>query len=114
MFFRTKKSGSRSYLQIVENRWENGRSRQRVVTTLGRLDQLQESGQLDALLVLCQTSKLGWCSLGNLVNVGQPRTALKEMGVTTGLRSSSFPDFAIEPLIFVAPRGIPRRRSSLR
>ena len=50
MFFRTKKSGSRSYLQIVENRWENGRSRQRVVTTLRRLDQLQESGQLDALL----------------------------------------------------------------
>ena len=25
MFFRTKKSGTRSYLQIVENRWENGR-----------------------------------------------------------------------------------------
>ena len=50
MFFRTKKSGTRSYLQIVENRWENGRSRQRVVATLGRLDQLQESGQLDALL----------------------------------------------------------------
>jgi len=42
MFFRTKKSGSRSCLQIVENRWENGRSRQRVVATLGRLDQLQE------------------------------------------------------------------------
>src|SRR6516165_9912149 len=50
MFFRTKKSGSRSYLQIVENRWENSRARQRVVTTLGRLDQLQETGQLDALL----------------------------------------------------------------
>jgi hypothetical protein len=50
MFFRTKKSGARSYLQVVENRWENGRSRQRVVATLGRLDQLQESGQLDALL----------------------------------------------------------------
>ena len=50
MFFRTKKSGSRSYLQVVENRWENGRARQRVVGTLGRLDQLQESGQLDALL----------------------------------------------------------------
>ncbi len=50
MFFRTKKSGSRTYLQVVENRWENGRSRQRVVATLGRLDQLQESGQLDALL----------------------------------------------------------------
>src|ERR1700733_9253665 len=51
MFFRTKTSGTRSYLQIVENRWEDGRPRQRVIATLGRLDQLQESGQLDALLV---------------------------------------------------------------
>ena len=50
MFFRTKKSGTRSYLQIVENRWEDGRPRQRVLATLGRLDQLQQSGQLDALL----------------------------------------------------------------
>src|SRR3954453_15458059 len=51
MFFRTKTSGTRSYLQIVENRWEDGRPRQRVIATLGRLDQLQQSGQLDALLV---------------------------------------------------------------
>jgi hypothetical protein len=51
MFFRTKKSGSRSYLQVVENRWEDGRPRQRVIATLGRLDQLQQTGQLDALLV---------------------------------------------------------------
>ena len=50
MFFRTKTSGPRTYLQVVENRWEGGCSRQRVVATLGRLDQLQESGQLDALL----------------------------------------------------------------
>lgn len=51
MFFRSKKSGSRSYLQIVENRWEDGQSRQRVIATLGRLDQLQQDGQLDALLL---------------------------------------------------------------
>ena len=51
MFFRTKKSGPRTYLQLVENRWEDGRSRQHVLATLGRLDQLQASGQLDALLV---------------------------------------------------------------
>src|SRR6266404_2171344 len=51
MFFRTKTSGPRSYLQIVENRWEDGRPRQRVIATLGRLDQLQQSGHLDALLV---------------------------------------------------------------
>ena len=50
MFFRTKKSGTRSYLQIVENRWEDGRPKQRVIATLGRLDQLQQTGQLDSLL----------------------------------------------------------------
>ena len=51
MFFRTKTAGTRSYLQIVENRWEDGRPRQRVIATLGRLDQLQQTAQLDALLV---------------------------------------------------------------
>ncbi|HMB02402.1 MAG TPA: IS1634 family transposase, partial [Isosphaeraceae bacterium] len=51
MFFRTKTSGPRSYLQIVENRWVDGRPRQRVIATRGRLDQLRQSGQLDALLV---------------------------------------------------------------
>ena len=37
MFFRQKRSGKRVYLQIVENRWEQGRSKQRVIATLGRL-----------------------------------------------------------------------------
>jgi Transposase DDE domain len=50
MFFRVKKSESRQYLQIVENHREGERVRQRVLTTLGRLDQLQQSGQLDGLL----------------------------------------------------------------
>ena len=50
MFFRQKRSGEHVYLQIVENRWEKGRSKQRVVATVGRLDQLQQSGQLDGLL----------------------------------------------------------------
>ena len=50
MFFRQKRSGTRTYLQIVENRWEKGRTRQRVIATLGRLDQLQQSGQLQGLL----------------------------------------------------------------
>src|SRR5512143_2162065 len=51
MVFRTKTSGPRSYLQIVENRWEDRRPRQRVIATPGRLDHLQQTGQLDALLV---------------------------------------------------------------
>jgi hypothetical protein len=50
MFFRVKKSESRQYLQIVENFREGDRVRQRVLTTLGRLDHLQQSGQLDGLL----------------------------------------------------------------
>jgi transposase len=50
MFFRAKRSGSRTYVQIVENRWEGGATRQRVIATLGRLDALQVSGQLEALL----------------------------------------------------------------
>lgn len=50
MFFRVKKSGPRSYLQIVENRWEDGRTKQRVLVTLGRAEGLVSSGQLDALL----------------------------------------------------------------
>lgn len=50
MFFRVKPSGPRKYLQLVENYWDQGRSRQRVLATLGRLEALQESGQLDALL----------------------------------------------------------------
>jgi hypothetical protein len=50
MFFRVKTSGPRRYLQLVANFWDHGRTKQRVLATLGRLDQLQASGQLDALL----------------------------------------------------------------
>jgi hypothetical protein len=50
MFFRVKRSQGREYLQIVENRREAGRVKQRVIATLGRLEHLKASGQLDALL----------------------------------------------------------------
>jgi len=50
MFFRVKQSGPRQYLQIVENSRQDGKTRQHVLVTLGRLDLLQQSGQLDALL----------------------------------------------------------------
>jgi transposase len=51
VFFRVKKSGPRSYLQIVENHWRDGRPQQSVLATLGRLEELQGSSQVDALLV---------------------------------------------------------------
>lgn len=53
MFVRRKKSGAYQYLQIVHNERIDGRVKQRVIATLGRLDVLQKSGQLDALLASC-------------------------------------------------------------
>ena len=50
MFFRKKTSGGRAYLQIVENRREDGAVRQQVIATLGRLEDLRQSGQLERLL----------------------------------------------------------------
>jgi hypothetical protein len=50
VFFRTKKSGPRTYLQLVENHWRDGRPQQTVLATLGRLDELQQRGAIDSLL----------------------------------------------------------------
>jgi hypothetical protein len=50
MFLRQKASGGRVYLRIVENRWEAGKVRQWVIATLGRLEALQQSGELDGLV----------------------------------------------------------------
>ena len=50
MFVRIKKTGSYKYLQIVENRREGKKVKQRVIVTLGRLEQLQSSGSIDSLI----------------------------------------------------------------
>jgi len=50
MYFRVKRTGSYPYLQIVESFRDNGLVRQRVLSTVGRLDLLQASGQLEALM----------------------------------------------------------------
>src|SRR5215468_8951880 len=50
VFFRLKPSGERQYLQIVENQRDGAKTRQRVIATLGRADELAASGQLDVLL----------------------------------------------------------------
>lgn len=51
MFLRTKSNGTRTYLQLVESERCGSKVRQRVLATLGRLDQLQDSGALDRLLL---------------------------------------------------------------
>ncbi len=45
-----QKSGNNRYLQIVENRWERNKSVQRVIATLGRIDQMQAKGEIDNLV----------------------------------------------------------------
>src|SRR6516162_4465778 len=50
MYFRKKQSGGRVYLQIVESRRVGDQVRQQVIATLGRLDELTASGQLERLL----------------------------------------------------------------
>jgi transposase len=50
MFARVKKSGKYQYLQIVENRKEKGKVKQRVIATVGRMDQLQEKGRIETLI----------------------------------------------------------------
>src|SRR5664279_1886095 len=50
MFARVKKSGNNQYLQIVENHRENGKVVQRVISTLGRMDQMTEKGEVESLI----------------------------------------------------------------
>jgi hypothetical protein len=50
MFFRLKKSGERSYVQIVENKREGAAVRQTVIANLGRADELAASGALASLI----------------------------------------------------------------
>jgi hypothetical protein len=50
MFFRVKPAGSYRYLQIAHSVREGKKVRQQVIATLGRLDLLQASGQLERLM----------------------------------------------------------------
>ncbi len=49
MFVRIKNSRGYKYLQIVENKREGKKVKQRVLTTLGQFDALRRSGKIDAL-----------------------------------------------------------------
>lgn len=50
MFARVKKSGKHQYLQIVENRKLKGKVVQRVIATIGRMDQLKEKDRIETLI----------------------------------------------------------------
>lgn len=50
MFARAKKSGKYEYLQVVENHREGAKVNQRVIATLGRLDQMHSKGEVETLV----------------------------------------------------------------
>lgn len=50
MFARTKKRDDKTYLLIVENTRVGKRIERTTLASLGRLDRLQQNGQLNALL----------------------------------------------------------------
>jgi hypothetical protein len=119
VFFRIKKSGERSHVQIVENKREGAAVRQTVIANLGRTDDLAASGALASLLV---TAKLTDEVL--LINAlaedvsGAPSASAKRVGgplqfakiwerlrisdvLSELLQDHSF-EFAVERAVFVA------------
>ena len=50
MFARIKKSGRNEYLQLVENRRKGGKISQRVVATIGRMDELRAGGNIETII----------------------------------------------------------------
>ncbi len=114
MYFRKKTSGGRAYLQIVESRREGDQARQRVIATLGRVEDLRDSGQLERLLrsgarfaakavVAAAAAGAGTASaahrarsrLQTVVARGRPP---KSLG---GPRRSRKDDFALERAVFL-------------
>jgi len=87
MFVRAKKSGRYEYLQIVDNQRVDGHIRQRVIATLGRLDVLQATGQIDAILSSCarfaekvsvlDAHKHGKLPAAETIKVGPPKVFIR-------------------------------------
>ncbi len=109
MFVRQKKVRDRVYLQIVENRWEQGKVRQRVIASLGRLDRLLESAsRLSESLMLLSAHGRG--ELSGVVNrrIGPSlvfgrlwkRLGLDQV-IGSLLRERSF-DFDLERAVFLS------------
>jgi transposase len=115
MFARTKKSGKYEYLQIVENHREGTKVNQRVIATLGRLDQMHAKGEVEtlvrslarfseqALLILSGRSDISAAS----IKIGPSlifERLWKELGiqkVLQGLLSERFFSFDVERALFL-------------
>jgi transposase len=119
MFFRLKKSGPRSYLQIVENRRDGRAVRQPVIATVGRIDELAARGGLATLLAsgarLCeqvmllsalenpeQSTRLSCKRIGGPLLFGRLWERLGVGAVLQELLAPRAFEFALERAVFVA------------
>ena len=66
MFARVKKSGKYEYLQIVKNRKDNGKARQRVIAAIGLMDRLHDKNWVETLI--CSLSRFSEKAMSILVN----------------------------------------------
>ena len=78
MFLRVKKTSSRHYLQIVESYRDQGRVRQRVIGTIGRMDELSVRGQVDQLLR--SLAKYSERAVLLLAGASDPEAQVKKVG----------------------------------
>ena len=115
MFARIKKSGKYEYLQVVENRREGPKVNQRVIATLGRLDQMQAKGEVETLVrSLARFSEQALLILSGRSDVSAESTKIgpaliferlwKDLGiqkVLQGLLSERFFTFDVERALFL-------------
>lgn len=80
MFLRVQKTAGRKYLLIVENQWVDGKVRQRVLHRLGRLEQLQASGELDGLMLSMQRFSDKLAVLGEVSRQAPVSASAKKIG----------------------------------
>lgn len=78
MFLRVKKASGYEYLQIVENKWIGGKTSQRVIGTIGRMDELTGRGQVDQLLR--SLAKYSQRALLLLAGANDPQAEVKKVG----------------------------------
>jgi len=78
MFLRVKKSSGHEYLQIVENKRDGKKTRQRVIGTIGRMDELAGRGQVDQLLR--SLAKYSERALLLLAGTGDPQSEVRKVG----------------------------------
>ena len=115
MFARMKKSGKYEYLQVVENRREGHKVNQRVIATLGRLDQMHAKGEVETLVhSLARFSEQALLILSGRSDISAESIKIgpaliferlwKELGiqkVLQGLLSERFFSFDVERALFL-------------